>query len=333
MSHQKVKGMIAMSDPRVTLIGHPAPAWLVNYADLMTELVCFFIVLYALSASLNKDVQKAKKDVEEAMKKDQVAAEVKIDKEGMKITIEEKGENVFFESGSAELSPRMDEILAKLAPSLLMLTKDGHDIIVEGHTDNVPIRNRYASNWELSTARATNVVQHMIKGLRFPPQHMGAIGYGEYHPIVPNDTDEHRATNRRVVFFVKNVPDKFDNGSIKESPPRNRKKKPPRRKPPPKKPPLQEGTSSRPVEAVSSEVAAETAIPDPRRTSRRASRAVKPAKSESKRSEKRELTDVPFSSRFSALIFRFSVFEVNKFLDSTSKRWRPVYHEPIRQSK
>src|SRR5450631_437846 len=110
---KKQKNMISTSDPRVCMIGHPAPAWLVNYADLMTELVCFFIVLYALSASLNKDVQKAKKDVEEAMKKDQVAGEVKIDKDGMKITLEEKGENVFFESGSSELSPRMDEILMK----------------------------------------------------------------------------------------------------------------------------------------------------------------------------------------------------------------------------
>lgn len=215
MAHQKIKGMIPMSDPRVTLVGHPAPAWMVNYADLMTELVCFFIVLYALSASLNKDVQKAKKDVEEAMKKDQVAGEVKIDKDGMKITIEEKGENVFFESGSADLSPRMDEILVKIAPSLMMLAKEGHDIVVEGHTDDVPIRNRYASNWELSTARATNVVQHMIKSLHFPPQHMGAIGYGEYHPLVANDTDEHRATNRRVVFFVKNKPPNFDNGKDK----------------------------------------------------------------------------------------------------------------------
>jgi len=61
MAEKKQKNMISMSDPRVCLIGHPAPAWLVNYADLMTELVCFFIVLYALSAALNKDVQKAKR--------------------------------------------------------------------------------------------------------------------------------------------------------------------------------------------------------------------------------------------------------------------------------
>src|SRR5215510_11995470 len=101
--------MIDASDPRVTLIGHPAPAWLVNYADLMTELVCFFIVLYALSASLNKNVQQAKKDVEEKMKQEKVATEVKVTKDGMSITLEESGENVFFQSGKAELSDRMNE--------------------------------------------------------------------------------------------------------------------------------------------------------------------------------------------------------------------------------
>src|ERR1044071_2592973 len=100
MGHQKVKNMISTSDPRVCMIGHPAPAWLVNYADLMTELVCFFIVLYAMSAALSKDVQKAKKEVEEAMKQEQVAGEVKVTKDGMQITIQEKGENVFFASGS-----------------------------------------------------------------------------------------------------------------------------------------------------------------------------------------------------------------------------------------
>jgi flagellar motor protein MotB len=205
MGHQKVKNMISTSDPRVCMIGHPAPAWLVNYADLMTELVCFFIVLYALSAALNKDVQKAKKDVEEAMKKDKVATEVKVTKDGMQITLEENGENVFFESGSAELSPRMDEILSKITPVLRKLAKDGHDVVVEGHTDDVPIHNgQFSSNWELSTARATSVVQHMIKSQGMPPQHMAAIGYGQFHPLVPNDTDEHRAKNRRVVFLVKN---------------------------------------------------------------------------------------------------------------------------------
>jgi flagellar motor protein MotB len=196
---QKVRGMISISDPRVCMIGHPAPAWMVNYADLMTELVCFFIVLYALSASLNKGVTEAKKEVEEKMKQQQVSGEVKVTKEGMSITIEEKGQNVFFESGSSELSPRMDEILAAIGPSLKKLADDDHDIIVEGHTDDVPIHNaQFPSNWELSTARATAVVQTLIKVQHLGPSHMGAIGYGQYKPLVVNDTDEHRSTNRRV---------------------------------------------------------------------------------------------------------------------------------------
>jgi flagellar motor protein MotB len=208
----KSRDLIDASDPRVAQIGHPAPPWLVNYADLMTEMVCFFVILYAVSAALNKGVQEAKKQVEETMKEEKIQGEVKVNKEGMQITIEEKGENVFFESGSAELSPRMKEIMAKLAPTLLNLVKDRHDIIVEGHTDDVPINNpKYPSNWELSTARATSVVQYMIHGFGFPPPNMAAIGYGQYHPLVPNDSPEHRATNRRVVFFVKNPPPNFKN--------------------------------------------------------------------------------------------------------------------------
>jgi chemotaxis protein MotB len=129
----------------------------------------------------------------------------------MSITLEENGENVFFESGQAELSPRMNEILTKITPMLRKLAVDGHDIVVEGHTDDIPIHNaQFSSNWELSTARSTAVVQHMIQRLNMPPEHMAAIGYGEFHPLVPNDTDEHRAKNRRVVFFVKNKPADFD---------------------------------------------------------------------------------------------------------------------------
>lgn len=212
----KEKDMIPMSDPKVSQIGHPAPAWMVNYADLMTELVCFFIVLYALSAAFNKDMQKAKKDVEEKMKEEHVAATTKMTKDGLQITIQETGENVFFKSGSSDMSPKMLEILEKIGPSLKKLADEEHEIIVEGHTDDVPIHtSKFESNWELSTARATSVVHHMIHQLDFPAKEMGAIGYGENRPLVPNDTDEHRSMNRRVVFFVKNKPPKFDNGQKK----------------------------------------------------------------------------------------------------------------------
>src|SRR6478736_4385549 len=107
MSLKPQKGMIEESDPRVSQIGHPAPPWMVNYADLMTELVCFYLILYALSASLSKPMQEAKKEVEEKMKQEEVAGDVKMTKDGLVISLQEQGFFVFFNSGSSELSDKM----------------------------------------------------------------------------------------------------------------------------------------------------------------------------------------------------------------------------------
>jgi len=225
---------------------------MVNYADLMTELVCFFIILYALSAALNKDMVKAKQQVEQTMEMEGVSGNVKLDKDGMVITVQEKDENVFFQSGSANLSERMEEILGKIGPSLKTLAETGHEIVVEGHTDNLPIRNaQFPSNWELSSARATNVVKELIYDQGFPPPQMAAIGYGENRPLVENTTDENRARNRRVVFFIKNKPLKPETGEDAE------KKK--------KKDVVVEETAAEEVveEEVPAEASADTAADEP----------------------------------------------------------------------
>ena len=199
----KPRNVIDYNDPRVCKIGHPAPPWLINYADLMTEMVCFFIILYALSAALNKNVQNAKVQIEQMMQDQKLAGEVKVNKEGMQITFEEKGNMAFFESGKADLTQPMTTLLDKLAPSIHELSLK-YDITVEGHTDNVPISSpQFPSNWELSTARATNVVKYLIQTKNFSPARLAAIGYGEYKPVIQNDTPENKAKNRRVVFFVK----------------------------------------------------------------------------------------------------------------------------------
>ena len=200
------KGFIDISDPKVCKVGHPAPAWVVCYADLMTELVCFFVILYALSAALNKNVQNAAQQVKEMMDKGEMKGEVKIDKDGLKITIEEQGSASFFGSGAAEPTPEIDDKIAKVVPSLRKLTED-HEVLIEGHTDNQRIHNDYFdSNWELSTARATSVARLLIEKYGLPQSRMGAVGYGDTRPVAPNDTPEGRAKNRRVVFFVKGSP-------------------------------------------------------------------------------------------------------------------------------
>jgi chemotaxis protein MotB len=195
--------MISIDDPHVSRIGLPAPPWLVNYADLMTELTILFIVLYAMSSALAKDIVKARQDIQDTLKEEKIAGEVVIEKDGLRLSLEEGGSAALFESGSAELTGAMKQIMEKMHGVLYKLNQT-HTIVVEGHTDNVPIKSgRYTSNWELSTARATSVVRYLVSDQKFDPSKLAAIGYGEYRPIAANDTPENRAKNRRVVFFVK----------------------------------------------------------------------------------------------------------------------------------
>lgn len=117
--------------------------------------------------------------------------------EGLVISLREFG---FFDSGSAELKisalPALDLIASILAVRKCRLR-------IEGHTDNVPIHNaKIASNWELSTARSTELVRLLIQRYRFSPERLSAAGYAEYHPIAGNDTPQGRAQNRRVDVVI-----------------------------------------------------------------------------------------------------------------------------------
>jgi len=111
---------------------------------------------------------------------------------------------VLFPSGGNELNPAGKEQMTKLAAAIIELAREIPDEInwvlrVDGHTDNVPLsgNGRYADNWELSSARATSVVKYLVtQGV--PANRLVAAGFGEFQPIAEGDTDEDRATNRRI---------------------------------------------------------------------------------------------------------------------------------------
>ena len=107
--------------------------------------------------------------------------------------------SILFPSGSARLSAGALPILERLAEILRPFPNSIH---VEGFTDNVPINTlAFPSNWELSAARAASVV-HLFTKANIDPQRMAAIGFGEYHPVADNSTEEGRSKNRRVVIVV-----------------------------------------------------------------------------------------------------------------------------------
>lgn len=109
-------------------------------------------------------------------------------------------DQVLFEPGSADLRPEGRAVLDGLADALVALP---NHVAIEGHTDDVPIATaRFPSNWELSTARATSVLQYLLAAHGFPPQRLTASGYGEQHPVASNAEPAGRARNRRVDIAV-----------------------------------------------------------------------------------------------------------------------------------
>jgi chemotaxis protein MotB len=108
--------------------------------------------------------------------------------------------DVLFDSGKTNIKPDGQTALAKLAPVLAGITDRKY--LVTGFTDDVPIHTqRFPSNWELSTARAVEVVKFLVaSGLK--PQQVAAAGYSEFDPVVANDAPEHRAQNRRIEIVL-----------------------------------------------------------------------------------------------------------------------------------
>jgi len=119
------------------------------------------------------------------------------DSRGLTISLAEAG---FFTPGSAVMPAKSLEVVDRIAATLRPLS---YNIRVEGHTDNAPIHtSQFPSNWELSTARATFLLQYLISNAEIPAQRLSAVGYGEYRPVASNDTPEGRSANRRVDLVV-----------------------------------------------------------------------------------------------------------------------------------
>ncbi len=114
------------------------------------------------------------------------------------INIDDK---ISFDSGSADLKKGVFPALEKI--SRILADYPENQIIVEGHTDNVPIRtSRFRNNWQLSTERALSVLEYLLRHKKLDPTRFSVAGYGEYQPIVSNDSPSNRALNRRVDIVV-----------------------------------------------------------------------------------------------------------------------------------
>ncbi len=236
--------------------------WLITYADMITLLMAFFVMMYGLSILDLKKFEDFKAGVAKQLGKSPVTdggqglllggngvanaaapaigsgnhdgatdssaasgdlnrdslqalassvqqklAEAGATQENVQVTTDPRGLVVevtareLFKSGSAFLEPEGLPVLDQVA---VALSKIDNRVMIEGHTDNIPIRRGglFPSNWELSTARATQVLRWITEVRGLPEVRFSAAGYADTHPRFANDTPQHRALNRRVDIIV-----------------------------------------------------------------------------------------------------------------------------------
>lgn len=219
--------------------------WLATYADTITLILTFFVLLYSFSSvdavkfqrissslqsvlsgkdsasilefSMSGEIpivgspidlgpkQTGTSDSEEMYQKIKGFIDNNNLKETVQIKTDSRGvimvlkDNILFDAGKAEIKESSKAILDKINSLILTFP---NEVIVEGHTDNVPIHTeKYPSNWELSTQRAVNVLKYFVQVKGQNPQRFQAAGYGEYRPIAPNN-DTNRSKNRRVNILI-----------------------------------------------------------------------------------------------------------------------------------
>lgn len=217
-----------------------APEWMSTYGDMVTLLLCFFVLLFsfatldvqkfkAIAVSMNgslgvldsgmtlsmeplvnsfpsdsptEEVEEFKKlyeQMNEYIKENNLESSItlRLDERGLLVRFMD---DVLFDSGKADLTPKAREIINKVAE---IIRQNDKNIRVEGHTDNVPINTfRFPSNWELSTTRAVNVVKYLIEEEGIEAKRMSASGYSDQHPVDDNATSGGRQKNRRVDMVI-----------------------------------------------------------------------------------------------------------------------------------
>lgn len=231
--------------------------WLTTYSDMVTLLLCFFVLLFSFSTvdaekwrqlvgSLqgnigvleggyalppsegdmleDLDIEPKSQDIEEQingkeitdddefiklyeniskyLEENKIQAELELSDAHTEILLRFK-EYILFDTGKADIKPKALDILDEIASILLEFDEQIEKIRVEGHTDSRPINTYiYPTNWELSGGRAARVVRYFQEKHGIVGEKLSFAGYGEYHPIDTNTTQEGMARNRRVDITI-----------------------------------------------------------------------------------------------------------------------------------
>lgn len=208
--------------------------WLITYSDLVTLLMVFFVLLYMMTPGVDESkfnnylsffqqstgilenrsvegqtIRSAEirqlieqwESLESFVNRQDLSGEIAVEatRWGIRITLEDQ---LTFASGSAELLPGAGMVIDQISR---MMDEDIQRIVVQGHTDNVPIArgSRFPTNWHLGAARAVTVLYAIQESSDRDPEQFEAVSYGEYRPVAENTTVEGRSRNRRVEIHLR----------------------------------------------------------------------------------------------------------------------------------
>lgn len=235
--------------------GGGVPPWITTYSDLITLMLAFFVILISFgtfekgrivrfvgsfqgafkilpggfkSEPGEQVVEPGKEILRTFRTSGAIATRMKgvIEKTGLKKGVEFKTTNKGFEvaitdyllfgltSGSAAIVPEMKPFLNEMAE---IIRQTSYLVSIEGHTDDRPVRSReFPSSWDLSTARAVTILKYLIVEEGISPLRLSAKGFGQYRPLFPNDTEEHRSRNRRVMIYFESA--ELEEDKLREKP-------------------------------------------------------------------------------------------------------------------
>ncbi len=211
--------------------------WLLTYADMITLLTAFFLMMYSMSvvskgkftamaASVRSGFgsvltggdgilnssgrpttkktpspyQESMQNLRQYVEQNQLRGRITARSDERGIVISLAADNLLFERGQAQVLPQNAAALDKVAQ---IIKSVGNQVEIEGHTDDLPIHTaQFPSNWELSAGRAAAVLRRLTEQSGLPPARFRAAGYADTRPVVPNQSDAERARNRRVDIVI-----------------------------------------------------------------------------------------------------------------------------------
>ena len=217
-----------------------APAWLTSYSDMMTDLLAIFVILFSFAMmmqastamaadsavknasttaviSAEAPVQEAEQVLADGQERfnnfyeelksyiddNGLSKQLSVAKEGNDVVLLRMADSALFDPAQAEINPQADEVMECVSDILAEYGSIIQMVRIEGHTDDRPINTKqFNTNWELSTARAVNVLKRLLEISTLGSKKFSAVGYSEFYPIADNATPEGRAQNRRVDFII-----------------------------------------------------------------------------------------------------------------------------------